>query len=78
VVPKPLERPPSPPWVAARDPDTYDCTVRHGLGVIATTLSKPDSEVENLAGRLANALADHSGAHHPAFMLLRRPVCTRT
>jgi len=71
-VPKPLQRPHPPLWVAARDPDTYDWTVRHGLGVMATPLSKPDSEVANLAGRLAKALADHPGGRRPAFMVLRR------
>jgi alkanesulfonate monooxygenase SsuD/methylene tetrahydromethanopterin reductase-like flavin-dependent oxidoreductase (luciferase family) len=71
-VPKPLQRPHPPLWVAARDPDTYDWTVRHGLGVMATPLSKPDGEVENLAGRLAKALADHPGARRPPFMVLRR------
>jgi len=71
-VSKPLQRPHPPLWVAARDPDTYDWTVRHGLGVMATPLSKPDGEVENLAGRLAKALADHPGARRPPFMVLRR------
>ena len=71
-VPKPLQRPHPPLWVAARDPDTYDWTVRHGLGVMATPLSKPDSEVANLAGRFAKALADHPGGRRPAFMVLRR------
>ena len=71
-VPKPLQRPHPPLWVAARDPDTYDWTVRHGLGIMATPLSKPDREVENLAGRLAKALADHPGARRPPFMVLRR------
>jgi len=71
-VPKPLQQPHPPLWVAARDPDTYDWTVRHGLDVMATPLSKPDSEVENLAGKLAKAVADHPGARRPRFMVLRR------
>jgi len=71
-VPKPLQRPHPPLWVAARDPDTYDWTVRHGLDVMATPLSKPDSEIENLAGKLAKAVADHPGARRPRFMVLRR------
>jgi len=71
-IPKPLQRPHPPLWVAARDPDTYDWTVRHGLDVMATPLSKPDGEVENLAGKLAKAIADHPGARRPRFMVLRR------
>src|SRR5262245_50205178 len=71
-VPKPLQRPHPPLWVAARDPDTYDWTVRHGWDVMATPLSRPDSEVENLAGKLAKAVAAHPGARRPRFMVLRR------
>jgi len=71
-VPKPRQRPHPPIWVAARDPDTYDWTIKHGFDVMATPLSKPDSEVENLAGKLAQALADNPGARRPRFMILRR------
>ena len=71
-VPKPVQQPHPPLWVAARDLDTYDWTVRHGLDVMVTPLSKPDSEVENLAGKLARALAARPGAHRPRFMVLRR------
>jgi alkanesulfonate monooxygenase SsuD/methylene tetrahydromethanopterin reductase-like flavin-dependent oxidoreductase (luciferase family) len=39
---------------------------------MATPLTKPDSEVENLAGKLARAVADHPGAPRPRFMVLRR------
>jgi len=71
-VPKPLQQPHPPLWIAARDPDTYDWTIKHGLDVMATPLSKPDSEVENLAGKLARAVADNPGARRPRFMVLRR------
>ena len=71
-VPKPLQRPHPPLWVAARDPDTYDWAVRHGLDIMATPLSKPDSEVENLAGKLAKAVTDHPGVRRPRLMVLRR------
>src|SRR5262249_47045674 len=71
-VPKPLQRPHPPLWVAARDPETYDWTVRHGLDVMATPLSKPDTEVENLAGKPAKAVADHRGTRRSRFMVLRR------
>jgi flavin-dependent trigonelline monooxygenase, oxygenase component len=71
-VPKPRQQPHPPLWVAARDPDTYDWTVKHGLDVMATPLSKPDSEVENLAGKLARAVADNPGVRRPRFMVLRR------
>ncbi len=71
AVPKPLQRPHPPLWVAARDPDTYDFALREGLAVMATPLSKPDAEVENLAGKLAAAVAHHPGRARPRFMVLR-------
>lgn len=70
-VPKPLQRPHPPLWVAARDPHTYDWAVREGLDVMATPLSKPFAEVEVLAGKLAAAIAAHPGARRPRFMVLR-------
>jgi alkanesulfonate monooxygenase SsuD/methylene tetrahydromethanopterin reductase-like flavin-dependent oxidoreductase (luciferase family) len=71
AVPKPLQRPHPPLWVAARDPDTYDFALREGLDVMATPLSKPDAEVENLAGKLAAVVARHPGRARPRFMVLR-------
>jgi len=71
-VPKPLQQPHPPLWVAARDPDTYDFAVKQGLDVMATPLSKPDSEVESLAGKLVKAVSDNAGARRPRFMVLRR------
>jgi alkanesulfonate monooxygenase SsuD/methylene tetrahydromethanopterin reductase-like flavin-dependent oxidoreductase (luciferase family) len=71
-VPKPLQQPHPPLWVAARDPDTYTWTIEHGLGVMATPLNNPDSEVERLAGLFTRAVADHPGGRRPRFMVLRR------
>jgi alkanesulfonate monooxygenase SsuD/methylene tetrahydromethanopterin reductase-like flavin-dependent oxidoreductase (luciferase family) len=70
-VPKPLQRPHPPLWVAARDPDTYDFAVREGLHVMATPLSKPFAEVEHLAGKLRAAVAANPGRPRPRFMVLR-------
>jgi alkanesulfonate monooxygenase SsuD/methylene tetrahydromethanopterin reductase-like flavin-dependent oxidoreductase (luciferase family) len=71
AVPKPIQRPHPPLWVAARDPDTYDFALREGLDVMATPLSKPDAEVESLAGKLAAVVARHAERPRPRFMMLR-------
>lgn len=71
-VPKPLQQPHPPLWVAARDPGTYAWTVEHGLDVMATPLNNPDGEVERLASLLARTVAEHPGARRPRFMVLRR------
>jgi alkanesulfonate monooxygenase SsuD/methylene tetrahydromethanopterin reductase-like flavin-dependent oxidoreductase (luciferase family) len=71
AVPKPLQRPHPPLWVAARDPDTYEFALREALDVMATPLSKPDAEVENLAGKLAAVVGHHPGRPRPRFMVLR-------
>ena len=71
AVPKPLQHPHPPLWVAARDPETYDFAVKEGLHIMATPLSKPFAEVQNLAGKLATALAANPGRPRPRFMVLR-------
>ena len=38
---------------------------------MSTPLSKPLAEVENLAGKLADALAAHPGAERPQWLVLR-------
>ena len=53
-----------PLWVAARDPNTYDWAMKNGLNVMATPLSQPFSEVENLAGQVR---ARRPGRRTPAW-----------
>ncbi len=71
AVPKPLQQPHPPLWVAARDPNTYDWAMKNGLNVMATPLNQPFSEVENLARKFNQALADNPGTPRPRFMVLR-------
>jgi flavin-dependent trigonelline monooxygenase, oxygenase component len=75
-VPKPLQQPHPPLWVAARDPDTYDWAIGGGLpiNIMATPLSRPHAEVEILGRRFSDAIAKHPTRKRPRFLMLRR-VC---
>lgn len=70
-VPKPFQQPHPPLWVAARGPETYDWAIKNNLNIMATPLSKPFSEVENLASKLTTALTENPGHTRPKFMVLR-------
>jgi alkanesulfonate monooxygenase SsuD/methylene tetrahydromethanopterin reductase-like flavin-dependent oxidoreductase (luciferase family) len=75
-VPKPLQQPHPPLWVAARDPDTYDWAIGGGLpiNIMATPLSRPHAEVGILGRRFSDAIAKHPTRKRPRFLMLRR-VC---
>ena len=71
-VPKPIQTPHPPVWIAARDPDTFDFAIKQGANIMSTPLSRPFSEVETCAGRLATAVKENPGATRPQWMVLRR------
>jgi alkanesulfonate monooxygenase SsuD/methylene tetrahydromethanopterin reductase-like flavin-dependent oxidoreductase (luciferase family) len=70
-VPKPLQKPHPPIWVAARDPGTYDWAIKNGANIMATPLSRPPAEVKVLADKFNQALADNPGIPRPRFLMLR-------
>lgn len=72
ALPKPMQQPHPPLWVAARGPDTFDWAIENGIDIMSTPLHKPFSEVEALAERLRSALAEHPAARRPRFLVLRR------
>ena len=47
-VPKPVQQPTPPMWIAARDPDSHDFAVAQGCNVMVTPLMKGDEEVADL------------------------------
>lgn len=71
-VPRPVQQPHPPIWIAARDPDTYDWAFKVGANIMATPLSSPMSEVTNLANKFGKAMADNPGVPRPKFLMLRR------
>ena len=56
-VPKPVQQPHPPIWVAARAPITYDFAVKHGCNIMSWPLTRPMSEAELYKSRLDEALA---------------------
>lgn len=71
-VPKPLQQPNPPVWVAARDPGTFDWAVRNGANILSTPLSRPVAEVGVLGEKFKKAVADHPHLSRPRLMMLRR------
>ncbi len=71
-VPKPLQRPHPPIWVAARDPGTYDWAIGIGANIMSTPLSAPMAEVANLGAKFRKAVSDHPEVPKPRFMMQRR------
>jgi alkanesulfonate monooxygenase SsuD/methylene tetrahydromethanopterin reductase-like flavin-dependent oxidoreductase (luciferase family) len=71
-VPKPLQQPHPPIWVAARDPGTFDWAVASGADIMATPLSRPHAEVAVLGQRFEETLARHPDRPRPRFLMLRR------
>lgn len=70
-VPKPVQQPTPPMWIAARDPASHDFAVANGCNVMVTPLMKGDEEVESLVGKFETAVADHPEVPRPDLMMLR-------
>jgi len=71
-VPKPLQSPHPPIWIAARDPRTFDFAIKQGAGVMSAPLSKPFSEMKNLAAKLHTAISNNPGCPRPRWAVIRR------
>lgn len=71
-VPKPVQQPNPPVWIAARDPNTHDFAIANGCHVMVTPLFKGDEEVEDLKSKFDGAVANNPQAtHNPEIMVLR-------
>ena len=71
AVPKPLQKPHPPLWVAARSPHTYDIAVKNGCNILSWALSRPFAEVESYKERFETALANYPTARRPIFATMR-------
>jgi alkanesulfonate monooxygenase SsuD/methylene tetrahydromethanopterin reductase-like flavin-dependent oxidoreductase (luciferase family) len=72
ALPKPLQKPHPPIWVACRGPDTFQWAVENGLEIMCTPLSQPFAEVETLAQRFNDTLAANPDVARPRLLVLRR------
>jgi alkanesulfonate monooxygenase SsuD/methylene tetrahydromethanopterin reductase-like flavin-dependent oxidoreductase (luciferase family) len=57
VVPKPVQKPHPPLWLAGTNPETFITAGRHGLGLLGFVTGKPDDVARRLAG-YKKAVAD--------------------
>ncbi|AUG55686.1 LLM class flavin-dependent oxidoreductase [Thalassospira marina] len=72
AVPKPVQNPHPPIWVAARDPGTFDWAIANGANIMSTPLSMPAAEIAVLGEKFAKAVSDHPEVPRPRFMMQRR------
>lgn len=70
-VPKPIQQPHPPMWVAARSPESHEFAVENGCNVMVTPLMKGDEEVADLADKFDHACAKHPEVPRPDLMVLR-------
>lgn len=70
-VPKPLQKPHPPIWVAARAPITFDYAVTNNCNIMSWPLTRPMSEVELYKQRLDEALKNNPGSTKPTFAIMR-------
>lgn len=71
VVPRPVQRPHPPIWLAARDPNSHAFAVAQGCNVQVTPLASGDAEVASLMERFEAACAASPEVPRPKIMLLQ-------
>lgn len=77
-VPKPLQHPHPPVWVAARAPMTFDYAVANGYNIMSWPLTRPMAEVDLYLSRLDDAMAKHPGAERPRIVMMRHTAIYET
>lgn len=70
-VPKPLQQPHPPIWVAARSPITFDYAIKNDCNIMSWPLTRPFSEAELYKSQLDEAMAAHPGAPRRRFAMMR-------
>lgn len=70
-VPKPVQQPTPPLWIAARDPGSHGFAVAQGCNVMVNPLMEEDEEAAVLKRKFDTAVADHPEVPPPEPMVLR-------
>jgi alkanesulfonate monooxygenase SsuD/methylene tetrahydromethanopterin reductase-like flavin-dependent oxidoreductase (luciferase family) len=70
-VPKTLQQPHPPIWVAARSPITFDYAVQNNCHVMSWPLTRPFAEAELYRSQLDESIAKHPDSSRPTFALMR-------
>ncbi len=73
-VPKPLQQPHPPIWVAARSPVTFDWAVANDCHIMSWPLTRPFAEAERYKSRLDHAMATNPDASRPILAMMRHTV----
>src|SRR5215470_3106467 len=71
AVPKPLQTPHPPIWVAARSPDTIKWAIGNGYNLLSTPWREPFSRVETLYRQVQALVAEVKPARLPRFAVSR-------
>ena len=77
-VPKPLQKPHPPIWVAARAPITFGFAVKHGYNIMSWPLTRDMSEAELYMQRLEEAMVENPGAQRPVIAMMRHTAVYET
>ena len=70
-VPKPIQTPHPPIWVAARSPITYDYALKNDCNVMCWPFTRPHSEAELYKRLFEEAIEKTPGSRRPTFALMR-------
>jgi len=70
-VPKPVQKPHPPIWVAARSPITFDYALRNNCNVYSWPLTRPFAEAELYKQQLDESIAAHPDSAKPIFAMMR-------
>ena len=71
-VPKPIQKPHPPIWIAARAPVTFDYAAANDCNIISWPLLRPVEEIQLYKSQLENAIAKHPSLNHrPTFAIMR-------
>ncbi len=70
-VPKPVQKPHPPIWVAARSPITFDYAVKNNCNVMSWPITRSFAEAELYKSQFDDAVNSYSGSSTPTFAMMR-------
>ena len=70
-VPKPVQQPHPPLWIAARSPVTFDYAIANNCNIISWPLTRPFDEAELYKRQLDEAIAKAPGCKQQLFAMMR-------
>ncbi len=70
-VPKPLQKPYPPIWVAARSPITFDYAVKNDCNILSWPMARSFDEARLYKTRLEESMTRNPGCKRPVFAMMR-------